>query len=100
MVNVRDNIPSNLVKVDQKFENFIGFSIELELPQKKKWLLSYSCNPHTGNTKQNLSNISKDLDNRKSKYGNVFIASDLKSKITETSCFAKPVNLEFKIHCE
>ena len=62
MGNVRDNIPSNLVNVDQKFEKFIGFFTELELPQKNKWLLSYSYNPHTGNTKQNLSNISKDLD--------------------------------------
>ena len=29
LVYVRDNIPSNLVKLDQKFENFEGFFIEL-----------------------------------------------------------------------
>ena len=28
LVYVRDNIPSNLVKYDQKFENFEGFFIE------------------------------------------------------------------------
>ena len=62
LVYLRDNIPSNLVKLDQKFENFEGFFIELELSKKNKWLLSYSYNPHKGNTKQHLSNISKGLD--------------------------------------
>ena len=56
---VRDNIPSNLVKLDQKFEKFEGFFIELELLKKSKWLLSHSYHPHKGNTKQHLSNISK-----------------------------------------
>ena len=62
LVYVRDNIPSNLVKLDQNFENFEGFLIELELSKKNKWLLSYSYNTHKCNTKQNLSNISKGLD--------------------------------------
>ena len=34
LVYVRDNIPSNLVKLDQKFQNFEGFFIELELSKK------------------------------------------------------------------
>ena len=59
LVYVRDNIPSNLVKLDQKFENFEGFFIELELSKKNKWLLSYSYNPHKGNIKQHLFSISK-----------------------------------------
>ena len=62
LVYVRDNIPSNLVKLDQKFENFDGFFIELELSKKNKWLLNYSYNPHKahkGSTKQHLSNISR-----------------------------------------
>ena len=42
LVYVRDNIPSNLVKL----EKFEGFFIELELSKKNKWLLSYSYNPH------------------------------------------------------
>ena len=50
LVCVRDNIPSNLVKLDQKFKNFEGFFIELELSRKSKWFLSYSYNPHKGNT--------------------------------------------------
>ena len=37
LVYVRDNIPSNLVKLDQNFENFEGFFIELELSKKNKW---------------------------------------------------------------
>ena len=45
LVYVRDIIPSNLVKLDQKFEILEGLFIELELPKKNKWLLSYSYNP-------------------------------------------------------
>ena len=41
LVYVRDNIPSNLVKLYQKFENFEGFFIELDLSKKNKLLLSY-----------------------------------------------------------
>ena len=29
---------------DQNFENFEGFYFELELPEKNKWLFSYSYN--------------------------------------------------------
>ena len=45
LVYVRDSIPFNLVKLDQNFENFEGFFIELEkqiVAKKNKWLLSYS----------------------------------------------------------
>ena len=38
LVYLRDNIPSNLVKLDQKFENFEDFFVELELSKKKKML--------------------------------------------------------------
>ena len=36
LVYVKENITSNLVKLDQKFENFEGFLIELKLSKKKK----------------------------------------------------------------
>ena len=36
LVYVRNNIPSNLVKLDQKFGNFEGFFIEFELSKKSK----------------------------------------------------------------
>ena len=39
LLYVRNNIPSNLVKPDQKFENFLGFVIELELPKKESCCL-------------------------------------------------------------
>ena len=85
MVYVRDNIPSNLVKLDQNFDNFEGFFIELELSKKNKWLLSYSYNPHEGNIKQHLSNISKGLDELNSKYDNILIIGDLNSEMSEPS---------------
>ena len=34
------------IKLDQNFDNFEGFFIELESSKKNKWLLSYSYNPH------------------------------------------------------
>ena len=52
LVYVKDNIPSNLVKLDQKFKNFEGFFIKLDLSKKNKWWLSYSYNPDKSNTKQ------------------------------------------------
>ena len=93
---VRDNIPFNLVKLDQNFENFEGFFIELELPRKNKWLLSYSYNPQKGNTKQHLSNISKGLDELNSKYDNILIIGDLNSEMSEPSLdeFCQTFNLE------
>ena len=96
LVYVRDNIPSNLVKLDQKFENFEGFFIELELSKKNKWLLSYSYNPHKGNTKQHLSNISKSLDELNSKYDNILIIGDLNTEMSEPSSneFCQIYNLE------
>ena len=96
LVYVRDNIPSNLVKLDQKFENFESFFIELELSKKNKWLLSYSYNPHKGNAKQHLSNISKGLDELNSKYDNILIIGDLNTEMSEPSLneFCQTYNLE------
>ena len=93
---VRDNIPSNLVELDQKFENFEGFFIELELSKKSKWLLSYSDNLHKANTKQHLSNISKGLEELNSKYNNILIIGDLNTKMSEPSLneFCQTYNLE------
>ena len=100
MVSVRDNIPSNLVKLDQKFENFEGFFIELELSKKNKWLLSYSYNPHKGNTKQHLSKISKGLDELNSKYDNILIIGDLNSEMSLPSLdeFCQTYNLEIIVN--
>ena len=96
MVYVRENIPSNLVKLDQNLENFEGFFIELEVSKKKKSLLSYSYNPHKGNTEQHLSNISKGLDELNSKYDNILIIGDLNSEMSEPSLdeFCQTYNLE------
>ena len=95
LVYVRDNIPSNLVKLDQNFDNFEGFFTELELSKKNKWLLSYSYNSHKGNIKQHLSNISKGLDELNSKYDNILVRGDLNSEMSEPSLdeFCQTYNL-------
>ena len=83
MVYVRNNIPSNLIKLDQKFGNFEGFLVEFELSLKNKWLLVYSYNSHKGNSKQHLSNTSEGWDEVNSKYDNVFTIADLNSEMSE-----------------
>ena len=83
LVYVRDNVSSNLVKLDQKFENFEGFFYELELSKKNEWLLSYSYNPHKGNREQHLSNISKGLYELNSKYYSILIIGDLNSEMSD-----------------
>ena len=97
---VRDNIPSTLVQLNQKFENFEAFLIELELSKKNKWLLSYSYNPHKGNTKQHLSNISTGIDELNSKYDNILIISNLNSEMSEPSLheFCETFNLESTVN--
>ena len=96
VVYVRDIISSNLVKLDQKVENFEGFFTELELSKKNECLLSYSYNPHKGNTKRHLSNISKGLDESNSKYYSILIIGDLNSEMSEPSLdeFCQTYNLE------
>ena len=96
LVYVRDSILSNLVKLDQKIENLEGSLTELEFSKINKWLLSYSYNPHRGSTKQHLSNISKGLDELKSKYDNIIIIGYLKFEMSKTSLneFWQTYNLE------
>ena len=59
-------------------------------------LLSYSYNPHKGNTKRHLSNISKSLDELNSKYDNILIIVGLTSEMSEPSLdeFCQNYNLE------
>ena len=63
---------------------------------KNQWLLSYSYNPHKGNTKQYLSNVSKGLDELNSKYDNILIIGDLNTEMSEPSLneFCQTYNLE------
>ena len=100
MVYIRDSIPSNLVNLDQKVENFEGLLIELEFSKEIKWLLSYSYNPHGGNTRQHLPNISKDFDELNWIYDNTFVTGDLNPGISEPSSdeFYQIYNLESIIH--
>ena len=66
------------------------------MSQKNQWQLSYSYNPHKGNTKQYLSNVSKGLDELNSKYDNILIIGDLNTEMSETSLneFCQTYNLE------
>ena len=59
-------------------------------------MLSYSYNPHKGNTKEHLSNISKGLGELKSKHDKILIIGDLNNEMSKTSLneFCQTYNLE------
>ena len=63
LVYMRDDIPSNLLKLDLKFGNFKGLFIELQLSKKSKWLLRYSYNQHNDNTNKWLLSYSYNQHN-------------------------------------
>ena len=92
MVNVRDNIPSNLVKLDQKFENFEAFFIELELSKKTNGCLVIPI-IHIKVTQNNTYLISAELI---SKYDNILIIGDLNYELSEPffNKFCKTYSLE------
>ena len=100
LVFIRDNISSNLVKLDQKFASIESLLIKLELSKKNKWYLSYSYNPNKDNTKQHLSNISKGLDELNSKYDNILIIDVLNSEMSEPTLdqFCQTYNSESTVN--
>ena len=65
------------------------------MSKKNKWLRSNSYYPDKGNTKQNLSSISKGLDELNSKYDDILFTGDLNSEMSEPSLdkFCQTYNL-------
>ena len=87
-----------------------GFYVEINF-RKKKWLLSCSYNPNKNNIKFHLKNVTKSLALCSSNYENLIILGDfnvstdnsymagfcdtydLRSHITESTCYKSPENL-------
>ena len=67
---ISEDIPSRLVSTESS--QVEGFFVEIDLRNKKKWLLCYSYNPKKYLITQHLYALSKNIDIFTSKYGKIF----------------------------
>ena len=67
---IREDIPSRLVSTESS--QVEGFFVDVNLLNKKKWLLCCSYNPKKDLITQHLYALSKNIDIFTSKYGNIF----------------------------
>ena len=65
LLYIRDDIPSKLLS---KNKNIEGFFVELNLRNKKKWLLSCSYNPKKATISSHLAELSRNTDLYLTKY--------------------------------
>ena len=70
MLFVRDDIPSNLLTIEEK--PIESFYVELNLPNSK-WLVNCSYNPHKNSIGNHLNRISESLDLLSSDYEKIDI---------------------------
>ena len=73
MLYVRDDIPSNLSKVESLPVE--GFYVELKL-RSKNWLINYSYNPNRNAIGSHLESLSDFLDFHSPSYSNIIILGD------------------------
>ena len=77
--------PCKIIKTacDADFEGIFGF-VEINF-RKKKWLLSYSYNPHKSSIENHLKNISKTFNKLRATYDNLILSGDLNVESEEES---------------
>ena len=73
MLFVREDIPSNLLTIEEK--PIESFYVELNLPNSK-WLVNCSYNPHKNSIGNHLNRISKSLDLLSSDYEKMIFLGD------------------------
>ena len=102
---VREDIPSNLLKSEEKLVE--SFYVELNL-RNSKWLVNCSCNPHRNNISAHLDRLSKSPDVFSLNYDKLLLLGDfnvgvdenhmksfcenydLKSLIKQPTCYKNP----------
>ena len=83
LLYVREDIPSKLLLVE---ENLIeGFFVEINLRNKKKWLLSCSYNPKKTFLSNHIAELSKSLDLFTTKYERLLFLGDFNAGIEDSS---------------
>ena len=82
LLYVREDIPSNILLVE---ENLIeGFFLEINLRNKKKWLLSCFYNPKKTSLSNHIAQLSKNLDLFITKYERLLFLGDFNAGIGMT----------------
>ena len=95
---IREDIPSRLVSTDSS--QVEGFFVEINLQNKKKWLLCCSYNPKKDLIRKHLYALSKSIDVFTSKYDNLLFLGDFNAGVEDTSVknFCRSYNLTSMIH--
>ena len=82
LLYVRDDIPSKLLSMNSNIE---GFFVEINLHDKKRWLLSCSYNPKRSQISSHLSELSKNTDIYLIKYDQLLFIGDFNAGIEDAS---------------
>ena len=95
---IREDMPSRLVSTESSQAE--GLFVEINLRNKKKWLLCCSYNPKKDLIRQHLYAISKSIDVFTSKYDNLLFLGDFNEGVKDTSVknFCRSYNLTSMIN--
>ena len=97
LLYVRDDIPSKILSMNSNIE---GFFVEINLHNKKRWLLSCSYNPKISQISSHLSELSKNTDIYLTKYDQLLFIGDFNAGIEDASMknFCSSYNLRSMIN--
>ena len=95
---IRDDIPSRLVSTESS--QVEGFFVEINLRNKKKWLLCCSYNAKKDLIRQHLYALSKSIEVFTSKYDNLLFLGDFNAGVEDASVknFCRSYNLTSMIN--
>ena len=82
LLYIREDIPSKILSINRNIE---GFIVEINLRNKKKWLLSCSYNPKRAQISNHYAEISKITDLYLTKYNQLFFLGDFNAGHEDTS---------------
>ena len=82
LLYIREDIPSKLLSIERNLTE--AFFVEINLHNKKKWLISCSYNPKRASIANHLSTLSKCTDIYTSKYDNLIFLGDFNAGVEDT----------------
>ena len=78
---IREDVPSKLLSLEKDLTE--AFFVEINLRNKKKWLISCSYNPKRASITNHLSTLSKCTDIYTSKYDNLIFLGDFNAGVED-----------------
>ena len=82
LLYIREDIPSKLLSIERNLTE--ASFVEINLRNKKKWLISCSYNPKRASIANHLSTLSKCTDIYTAKYGNLIFLGDFNAGVEDT----------------